>query len=79
MNELRLFEHIRDAYMVSTKNNNVFKKYLESIKWEFKYIADGEYNFGIGDFSFATPSLDPFNMKWEASALFSDGTILSFK
>jgi len=79
MDELDLFNKIQRAYGMSTHNDNRFAKCLESIKWDYKFYADGEYYYGKDGFNFSTPSLDPFDMKWEASGIFSDGSMMSFK
>ena len=79
MTTLHLFETIKEAYETSTHNFNNFKNTLESIKWDSKYFADNEYYFNKGDFTFTTPSLDPFNMKWEASGIWDDGAVINFK
>ena len=78
MNTLNIFYKLKNAFECSTHNNNLFEKALKSIKWENTFFADGEYYFIKGDLTFTTPSLDPFNMDWEASAIFADGSVLTF-
>ena len=78
MNTLNIFYKLKNAYECSTHNNNLFEKALKSIKWENTFFADGEHYFIKGDMTFTTPSLDPFNMDWEASAIFKDGSVLTF-
>lgn len=73
-----VFSKIKEAYECSTLSNNVFKDVLESIKWDSRFFADGEFYFVKGDFTFTTPSLDPFDMDWKPSAMFADGSIASF-
>ena len=77
MNTLNLFYQIKEAFETSTHNTNRFKKFLESIKWDSTFEADVEFYFNKNDFCFTTPSLDPFNMKWEASGTWDDGTTLT--
>ena len=81
MNELTLFEKLKEAYEISTHNNNRFLKLINSIKWDSKFYADGEHVFNKGSLSFATPSLDPFECTkdWKPSAIFmNDGSYISF-
>lgn len=78
MNTLNIFENLKNAYECSTHSNNLFEKALKSIKWEDVFFADGEYYFIKGDLTFTTPSLNPFNMPWKPSAMFADGSIISF-
>lgn len=77
MTPLEIFEKIKEAYETSTHNNNRFEAVLNSIKWDYTFYADEEFYFIKGDFKFFTPSLDPFNMKWSAMAVFEDGSSLA--
>lgn len=77
MTTLDIFYKIKEAYETSTHNNNRFADCLKAIKWDNNFYADGEHYFVKGDMIFTTPSLDPFNMIWEASATFSDGSTLT--
>ena len=76
--ELRIFEKLKEAYETSTKACNRFEKALKSIKWDKQFYADGEHYFCLGKFTFTTPSLDPFNMDWKPSALFTDKSYIEF-
>ena len=78
MNTLNIFNKLKEAFECSTKNNNLFEKALQSINWENKFFADGEFYFIKGDLTFTTPSVDPFNMCWEPSGIFKDGSVLMF-
>lgn len=78
MSELNLYYKIKDAFETSTANTNRFAQMLNRIKWDNQFKADDEYYFVKGGFTFTTPSLNPFNMPWEASGLFSDGSYLTF-
>lgn len=73
-----IFSDIKEAYECSTISNNVFKRFVESIKWDSSFFADGEFYFVKGGFTFTTPSLDPFDMDWKPSAMFSDGSVIEF-
>lgn len=74
--ELEIFDKIKEAFGTSTPSDNKFKKAIQSIKWESKFFADDEHYFCFGGFVFSTPSLDPFNMKYRPSAIFSDGSFI---
>ena len=76
MDTLGLFIKIKEAFETSTHNYNRFKEVIDSEKWDDKYFADDEYVFIKADMSFSTPSFDPFNMKWKASAIWDDGSVL---
>lgn len=78
MTTLDIFYKLKNAYECTTRSNNLFEKALKSIKWENTFFADGEFYFIKGDLTFTTPSLDPFNMSWEASGIFRDGGVLTF-
>ena len=78
MNTLNIFYKLKNAFECSTQNNNLFEKALKSIKWDNTFFADDEYYFIKCDLTFTTPSLDPFNMDWEASAIFTDGAVITF-
>lgn len=79
MTTLNLFNNIKEAYELSTHNNNRFEDMLKAITWDSEFYADEEYYFIKGDMTFTTPSLNPFSMKWEASAMFADGGVLLLK
>ena len=78
MNTLNIFYKLKNAFECSTQNNNLFEKALKSIKWDKTFFADNEYYFIKGDMTITTPSLNPFNMDWEVSAIFNDGAVLTF-
>ena len=73
-----IFYKLKEAYEVSTKNNNFFASLLDSIVWDEKYESDNELCFVQGDFTFMTPSLDPFKMPWSPSAVLEDRNVLEF-
>ena len=78
MTTLNIFYNIKEAFETSTHNNNRFADCIKSINWDNTFFADDEYYFVKGDMTFTTPSLDPFDMPWEASAtFFSDGSTLT--
>lgn len=75
---INLIEKITNAYESSTLNNNLFKKVIESVKWDKTFFADCEYYFIKGTITFTTPSLNPFEITktWRPSFLTSDGSII---
>ena len=78
MTVLDLFYKLKNAYEVSTHNNNSFKQALESVNWDNTFYADNEYYFIKGGFTLTTTSLNPFEVEWKPEALFSDGSLLTF-
>lgn len=76
MTTLNIYYIIKEAFEASTPNCNRFATALDSINWDAKFEADNEFYFVKGDMTITTPSLDPFKMDWEASAIFNDGSIL---
>lgn len=79
MTSLNLFYNIKEAYEASTHNNNRFEDLLKAVAWDSTFYADEEYYFIKGDMTFTTPSLNPFSMKWQPAAIFSDGGMLTLK
>ena len=43
MTTLNLYYNIKEAYETSTLNNNRFSEFLNSIKWDATFTADGEH------------------------------------
>lgn len=80
MNELKLFETLQEAYETSTRNYNGFEAALKAVKWDETFYTDEEYYFCKGDFTFTTPSLDPFEITkdWRPAAVFSDRSQIEF-
>ena len=77
MTTLNLYYNIKEAFETSTHNCNRFADLLNSINWDATFSADGEHYFLKDDLTITTPSFDPFAMKWEASAIFADGSVLT--
>lgn len=78
MMAFELFEKLKTAYEVSTFNNNLFKRTIDSIEWDDMFYADNEYYFIKGGFTLTTTSLNPFEVDWMPEALFADGSLLTF-
>lgn len=76
MKTLDLFLKIKEAYETSTHNHNRFRELLNSVKWDNTFYAENEYYFLKDDMTFTTPSYDPFNIKWKASAMWDDGSVV---
>lgn len=74
---LNLYYKIKEAYETSTQNCNRFEQIINGIDWDAKFFEDEEYYFIKGDMTLTTPSLNPFAMKWEATAIFNDGSVLT--
>ena len=77
MTTLNIFYNIKEAFEASTHNCNRFAEALNAVKWDAQFEADNEYYYVKGDMTITTPSLDPFNMDWEATAIFNDGSMLT--
>lgn len=77
---LNTFYNLKEAYEVSTLNNNQFERALNSIEWDATFFADGEHYFVKDGFTFTTPSLNPFDITkdWKPSAIFADGSMIEF-
>jgi len=45
MDELKLYETLKNAWDTTTRNTNRFGIALKSIKWDNTFFADGEYYF----------------------------------
>ena len=44
----QVLEKLKNAYEVSTHNNNSFKQAVESVDWDNTFYADNEYYFVKG-------------------------------
>lgn len=77
MTTSNLYYNIKEAFETSTHNCNRFSELLNRINWDSSFFADEEFYFIKDDLTICTPSLDPFAMKWGASAIFKDGAVLS--
>lgn len=74
-----IFETLKTAFDSSTRSNNRFKKAIESVQWENHYEADDEHYYEIGDMTFITPSLDPFECdEWRKPAAFINHGYIEF-
>lgn len=69
--EYDLYQRLKNALGISTRNDNIFKDVIDSISWEETFFADEEFYFLKGNLIFSTPSLDPFNMPWNPTAVFN--------
>lgn len=80
MEELKIFEKLKNAYECSTLSNNLFEKALKSIKWDSTFFEDCEHYYCYGNMCFTTPSLNPFECtkEWKPSAIFNDGSYIEF-
>lgn len=82
MNELKIFNALKEAWETSTRANNRFGAELACVcAWDAQYFADGSYCYDLGGFSFFTPDTDPFGAcasDWPPFAIFSDGSHIQF-
>lgn len=80
MNEMNIFNKLENAFNASTQSNNLFKRALETIAWDERFYADGEYYFVKGRACFTTTSLNPFEITRDRlpEMLFSDRSLIAF-
>lgn len=65
MEDLQLYELLKDAYESTTKNYNRFKKVIESTKWDNTFTADGEHYFIKDNLTLTIENTDPFKEAWK--------------
>ena len=78
MEELKIYERLKEAYETTTSSHNRFLEAIKNIKWDNSFIADNEYYYILGGMIFTTQSLNPFNEKWKPSIIFSDSSSIEF-
>ena len=78
MNEIKVYEQLKEAWELSTQKHNYFSDAINSIKWDSTFEADGEMYFTKGKFVLTVENIDPFKEQWAPEVMFSDGGILSF-
>ena len=78
LNEMKLFEELKEAYNNTTHSFNSFKARIESIIWDKVFLADGETYYCKGDFIFTIENIKPFEEQWKPSVMFSDNSIIYF-
>lgn len=78
MNAYEIYESLKNAYEASAQNCNRLLEEINRICWDDKFEADGEHYFCKDNLTFTTPSLEPFDMPWKPSILFSDGSMIEF-
>ena len=59
----RISQKLQDGWETSTRKDNRFAQAIASIPWDVTFKADGEYYFAYRDYTFTTPSLDPFDVE----------------
>lgn len=78
MNEMKLFETLKEAYETSTPNCNRFLNAINSIKWDSVFNADGETYFAKGGFTLTVENVNPFAENWKPTVFFSDSSVVEF-
>ena len=78
MEELKIYEKLKEAYETTTPSNNRYLETIKNINWDDSFIADDEYYYTYGGMLFTTQSLNPFDEKWKPSVIFSDGSSIEF-
>lgn len=78
MNEMRLFETLKEAYETSTPNCNRFLKAINAVAWEHTFTEDGETYFVKDGFTLTVENVNPFEENWKPTAFFSDHSVVEF-
>ncbi len=73
MDDDKLIESLMRAWGRSSQANNLFLKKLNSVKWEEKFFAEGEYYFIKGNVKFSTEVLNPFDKFTRKPSFFGSG------
>lgn len=70
-----IYEKIQEAWNCSTRNKNRYKEVIESIAWDDRFTADGEYYFILKNMIFTTEVLNPFDLcNIRPAFIFPDGS-----
>ena len=81
MNELKLYEQLKEAYEATTHSVNRFANKINSIKWDCNFTTSDEtIMYCVGNFSLEVYNSDgkpnPFTQFKKPDVMFSDNTIL---
>ena len=72
LNEIRLFEELKEAYETTTKTDNTFQSLIKSINWDSTFQEDGETYLCKGDFTLIIENLNPFEEQYKPSVIFGN-------
>lgn len=79
MNELKIYETLKEAYETTTQLFNHFKNVVGSIKWDHIFEEDGETYFCFENgFTLTVENMNPFLESWKPTVYFSDNSVLTF-
>jgi len=78
MNELKMYDTLKNAYEISTLKVNKFKEAIDKIKWDHNFEADGEIYFVKDKFTLTIENIDPFKERWSPTVFFSDNSMIQF-
>lgn len=83
VDELRLYEELKEAYETTTHKVNRFLNKINSIKWDCSFKTEDEtIMYCLGDFSLEVYNSDgkpnPFTQFRKPDVMFSEGLIVSF-
>ena len=81
VDELRLYEELKEAYETTTHKVNRFLNKINSIKWDCSFTTSDEtIMYCLGDFSLEVYNSDgkpnPFTQFKKPDVMFSDNSIL---
>lgn len=80
MNEIKLFDKLKNAYDITTKTNNFFKRVIDSIKWDSVFCEDDEFYYCMENgFFLVVENHNPFEERWEPCVYFSDNSCKYFR
>lgn len=74
MEEMKMFNTIKKAYMETTHSDNSFESVVNSIIWDSKFIEDNEMYFSKGGFLLVVGNLNPFSESCKPHIIFEDGS-----
>lgn len=78
MNEMKLFETLKEAYETSTPNCNRFLNEINTVAWDQTFTEDGETYFVKDGFTLTVENVNPFEENWKPMAFFSDKSVVEF-
>lgn len=75
MTELKRYEQLKDAYVNTTAEHNIFKQLLLSLNWDhYLYTPQEEHVFMWKGLAIVVENLDPLQEKRKPYVSFLDGS-----
>jgi len=79
MNEVKLYNRIKEGYNATTHNHNSFKRVVKSINWDCTFTEDDELYYMLNGFSLSVGCLNPFEEKCKPCIIFSDCSMVNLR